>query len=180
MEGTSTDVLVLLSSRPARITFPSLSSTFSSPPPPSSPLNLLHSLSPFSSSPPLPLLFPLLLLLLSLFSPLSYPILFLPILLFLCLLPSLKDGYLSPSQLSLAKQQLYFLLKEVRKEAVPLVDAFDLPDEILNSVLGRYDGDVYTHLYEWAQKAPRNKKPVRQVCMDCSHCCVTTRKYPHE
>ena len=111
---------------------------------------------------------------------LSYPILFLPILLFLCLLPSLQDGYLSPSQLSLAKQQLYFLLKEVRKEAVPLVDAFDLPDEILNSVLGRYDGDVYTHLYEWAQKAPRNKKPVRQVCMDCSHCYVTTYKCPHE
>jgi len=94
--------------------------------------------------------------------------------------PSLQDGYLSPSQLSLAKQQLYFLLKEIRKEAVPLVDAFDLPDEILNSVLGRYDGDVYTHLYEWAQKAPRNKKPVRQVCMDCSHCYVTTHKYPHE
>ena len=67
---------------------------------------------------------------------------------------------MSPNQLSLAKQQMYSLLKEVRKEAVPLVDAFDIPDGILNSVLGRYDGDVYTHLYEWAQKAPRNMKQV--------------------
>lgn len=73
---------------------------------------------------------------------------------------SFQDGYLSPNQLSLAKQQLYSLFKEVRKEAVPLVDAFDFPDGMLNSVLGRYDGDVYTHLYEWAQKAPRNRKQV--------------------
>ena len=57
---------------------------------------------------------------------------------------------------------MYSLLKEVRKEAVPLVDAFDIPDGMLNSVLGRYDGDVYTHLYEWAQKAPRNMKQVWQ------------------
>ena len=55
---------------------------------------------------------------------------------------------------------MYSLFKEVRKEAVPLVDAFDFPDGMLNSVLGRYDGDVYTHLYEWAQKAPRNRKQV--------------------
>ena len=55
---------------------------------------------------------------------------------------------------------MYSLLKEVRREAVPLVDAFDIPDGMLNSVLGRYNGDVYTHLYEWAQKAPRNMKQV--------------------
>ena len=47
-----------------------------------------------------------------------------------------------------------------RREAIPLVDAFDIPDEILNSCLGSYDGDVYTRLYQWAQKAPRNKTEV--------------------
>lgn len=73
------------------------------------------------------------------------------------------DGYMSAAQLSLARQQLYSLLKAVRREAVPLVDAFDIPDEILNSALGRYDGDVYKHLYEWALKAPRNKKKVHDV-----------------
>ena len=60
----------------------------------------------------------------------------------------------------MARSSLYSLLAEVRREGVPLVDAFDVPDEILNSALGRYDGDVYTHLYQWAQRAPRNKKKV--------------------
>ena len=68
---------------------------------------------------------------------------------------------MTSDQISLVRKQLYSLLQVVRKEAVPLVDAFDIPDEILNSVLGRYDGNVYTHLYEWALKAPRNKKQVR-------------------
>lgn len=47
-----------------------------------------------------------------------------------------------------------------RKEAVPLVDAFDNKDELLCSVLGRYDGDVYNHMYQWALKCPRNKSEV--------------------
>ncbi len=72
-----------------------------------------------------------------------------------------QDGYLSSLQVALAKEQLYVLLRLLRREAVPLVDAFDYPDEMLNSALGRYDGDVYTHLYNWAQQDPRNKK---QVC----------------
>ena len=67
---------------------------------------------------------------------------------------------MTSDQVSLIRKQLYTLLQVIRKEAVPLVDAFDIPDEILNSVLGRYDGNVYTHLYEWALKAPRNKKQV--------------------
>ena len=48
----------------------------------------------------------------------------------------------------------------IRREAVPLVDAFDIPDAVLNSALGRYDGDVYTDLYERALKSPRNKSEV--------------------
>ena len=74
--------------------------------------------------------------------------------------PCLQDGYMTSDQVGLARGQLYSLLSTVRKEAVPLVDAFAFPDKILNSALGRYDGDVYTHLYQWAQKAPRNKKKV--------------------
>lgn len=75
---------------------------------------------------------------------------------------------MTPHHISLVRQFLYSLLADVRKEAVPLVDAFDIPDEILNSALGRYDGDVYTHLYLWAQRAPRNKKKVclhKIVCL---------------
>lgn len=67
---------------------------------------------------------------------------------------------MTSDQVSLARSKLYLLLKEVRKEAVPLVDAFEFPDVVLNSALGRYDGDVYNHLYQWALKAPRNKSKV--------------------
>ena len=48
----------------------------------------------------------------------------------------------------------------IRREVVSLADAFDIPDAVLNSALGQYDGDVYRNLYEWAQKAPRNKSEV--------------------
>lgn len=44
-----------------------------------------------------------------------------------------------------------------RKDAVPLVDAFDFTDQSLNSALGSYDGQVYQRLYEWAQKSPTNQ-----------------------
>ena len=67
---------------------------------------------------------------------------------------------MTPDHISLAQSLLYSLLGDIRREAVPLVDAFDVPDEILNSALGRYDGDVYCHLYEWAQRAPHNRKKV--------------------
>lgn len=75
----------------------------------------------------------------------------------------ITGGYMTPDHISLARSLLYSLLADIRREAVPLVDAFDVPDEILNSALGRYDGDVYRHLYEWAQRAPRNKKKVHDV-----------------
>jgi acyl-CoA oxidase len=74
-------------------------------------------------------------------------------------------------QVSLARDKLYSLLKEVRREAIPLVDAFDFPDSVLNSALGRYDGDVYNHLFQWAQKAPRNKKKVGQWLINPMICC---------
>lgn len=67
---------------------------------------------------------------------------------------------MTSEQVAMARDQLYLLLKQVRPEAVPLVDAFDFSDPMLNSALGRYDGDVYNHLYQWAQRAPRNKQQV--------------------
>ena len=72
---------------------------------------------------------------------------------------------MSHDQVTLAKDQLYQLLKEVRREAIPLVDAFDIPDRMLNSALGSYDGDVYNRLFQWALKAPRNKKKVVTILM---------------
>ncbi|KAJ8735313.1 hypothetical protein PYW07_006933 [Mythimna separata] len=55
------------------------------------------------------------------------------------------------------------LLLKIRPNAVGLVDAFDLRDEILHSTLGSYDGRVYERLMEEALKSPLNKEPVNQA-----------------
>lgn len=51
-------------------------------------------------------------------------------------------------------------LKRVRTNAVGLVDSFDICDDMLNSTLGAYDGNVYERLLEEANKSPLNKEPV--------------------
>ena len=43
------------------------------------------------------------------------------------------------------------------------MDAFDYSDHLLNSVLGRYDGNVYEHLMKWAEKFPLNKNEVSGI-----------------
>ena len=70
------------------------------------------------------------------------------------------DNYMSSVQIDMVQEQVYKLLGVIRQEAVPLVDAFDHKDELLCSVAGRYDGDVYNSLYQWALKSPRNKSEV--------------------
>ncbi|KAJ9453660.1 putative peroxisomal acyl-coenzyme A oxidase 1.2 [Diplonema papillatum] len=49
------------------------------------------------------------------------------------------------------------VLAELRPDAVALVDAFDIPDRVLNSVLGRSDGNVYEALYANARDSSLNK-----------------------
>jgi acyl-CoA oxidase len=50
------------------------------------------------------------------------------------------------------------LLSEIRPDAVALVDAFGWKDSSLLSALGRYDGNVYEALYEYARQNPMNKE----------------------
>lgn len=52
------------------------------------------------------------------------------------------------------------LLAEIRPNAVGLVDAFDFSDHLLGSILGRYDGNVYPKLYDWALNSPLNQTSV--------------------
>ena len=53
------------------------------------------------------------------------------------------------------------LCREIRKDAVPLVDSFNLPDFLINSPFGRYDGDVYTHYFNKvvSSNPPTNPAP---------------------
>lgn len=45
------------------------------------------------------------------------------------------------------------LCKVVRKDAVPLVDSFNFSDFLVNSPLGRYDGNVYEHYFRMVNTA---------------------------
>lgn len=55
----------------------------------------------------------------------------------------LESGFLSPAQAGLAREAQYQVLRELRPDAVALVDAFAIPDYVLDSSLGRFDGNVY-------------------------------------
>lgn len=67
-----------------------------------------------------------------------------------------ESEHLTSSQARLLRIQLYSLLKEIRPNAVNLVDAFLIPDNLLSSALGRYDGKVYETMIDWASKEPLN------------------------
>lgn len=67
---------------------------------------------------------------------------------------------MTAAQINALEEKLYSLYAELRPEAVALVDAFDFHDKALNSILGRYDGNVYEHMFEWAKRSPLNKTEV--------------------
>ncbi len=69
----------------------------------------------------------------------------------------LSSGYLAPAQHALVRERVLDLLAELRPQAVSLVDAFAQPDFLLNSALGRYDGNVYESLVKFAQAEPLNE-----------------------
>lgn len=52
------------------------------------------------------------------------------------------------------------VLSKIRPNAVGFVDGFDIPDRVLNSALGAYDGNVYERIFAETQKSPLNKEPV--------------------
>lgn len=85
----------------------------------------------------------------------------------------MEDDYASRQQVSLIRQQQYALLRELRPDAVALVDGFGFEDYLLNSALGRKDGDVYRSLLEMAKRSPFNAteegpawKPVLEARMN--------------
>lgn len=68
----------------------------------------------------------------------------------------LSSGYINASQHALLRNQVYSLLAQVRPQAVALVDSLAVPDHLLNSELGRYDGNVYPNLVRFASREPIN------------------------
>ncbi|XP_005056032.1 PREDICTED: peroxisomal acyl-coenzyme A oxidase 1 [Ficedula albicollis] len=74
----------------------------------------------------------------------------------------LQAGILTSAQITQVSQHVKELLAVIRPNAVALVDSFDFHDVHLGSVLGRYDGNVYENMFEWAKKSPLNKTQVHE------------------
>jgi acyl-CoA oxidase len=53
-------------------------------------------------------------------------------------------------------------LKKLRSNAIGIVDGFDIPDEVLGSVLGANDGNVYDRLLDAAKLSPLNQEDVNK------------------
>lgn len=67
---------------------------------------------------------------------------------------------------------------QVRPNAIALVDSFNHTDHYLGSVLGRYDGDVYTHVYMEAMKDPFNNADVIGGYKDYIQPIIKQQKFP--
>ncbi|XP_076826060.1 peroxisomal acyl-coenzyme A oxidase 2-like [Clavelina lepadiformis] len=74
----------------------------------------------------------------------------------------ITNGCLNSAQCDIAHDTEVYLLGILRPDAVGIVDAFDFTDDILQSCLGAYDGNVYERLFEWAKEAPMNRTEVHQ------------------
>ncbi|XP_077019999.1 peroxisomal acyl-coenzyme A oxidase 1 isoform X2 [Tamandua tetradactyla] len=74
----------------------------------------------------------------------------------------LQGSIMTEFQITQVDQRIKKLLTVIRPDAVALVDAFDFKDLTLGSVLGRYDGNVYENLFEWAKQSPLNKTEVHK------------------
>ncbi|CEP17474.1 hypothetical protein [Parasitella parasitica] len=72
----------------------------------------------------------------------------------------LQYEYFTPAQIEFVRSSVNKLCAEVREQAIPLVDSFNLSDYIINSPLGRKDGNVYVHYFEQVKRSnPQGEHP---------------------
>lgn len=72
----------------------------------------------------------------------------------------LAVGYFSASQVQVIQSQVLKLCQNLRPQAVNLVDSFGFTDYVINSPLGRYDGDIYRAYFDLVrQNNPQETRP---------------------
>ncbi|KAI7903394.1 acyl-CoA dehydrogenase/oxidase C-terminal [Cokeromyces recurvatus] len=72
----------------------------------------------------------------------------------------LEYEYFTPKQIEFIRSKVNTFCKDVRDQAIPLVDSFNLTDYIINSPLGRKDGNVYVHYFDQVKRSnPQGKHP---------------------
>jgi acyl-CoA oxidase len=81
----------------------------------------------------------------------------------------LECDYMNGTQSHSLSEQVRILMKQVRQQSVPLVDAFNYTDALVNSPFGRYDGDMYTHYFERVKRNPVNTMGVMPYYKEILH-----------
>ncbi|RIB15097.1 hypothetical protein C2G38_2193207 [Gigaspora rosea] len=66
----------------------------------------------------------------------------------------LEEGYFGKDQANIVENAYFRMCKELRKEIIPLVDAWGYPDFVLQAPLGKFDGDVYKEYFNTVRAAP--------------------------
>jgi acyl-CoA oxidase len=56
----------------------------------------------------------------------------------------LEYGHLTSEQSATIRRAFLDCCADLRKDAVPLVDAWGFPDFVIKAPIGRYDGDIYS------------------------------------
>ncbi|KAF9281751.1 fatty-acyl coenzyme A oxidase [Mortierella alpina] len=64
----------------------------------------------------------------------------------------LQYRYFTPSQMDFVRAQVNVFCREVRQEYIPLIDAFNYSDYMINSPLGVYDGNVYEKYFDLVKR----------------------------
>eukprot|EP01100_Stratorugosa_tubuloviscum_P001023 TRINITY_DN122_c0_g1_i2.p1 TRINITY_DN122_c0_g1~~TRINITY_DN122_c0_g1_i2.p1 ORF type:complete len:670 (+),score=329.37 TRINITY_DN122_c0_g1_i2:54-2063(+) len=72
----------------------------------------------------------------------------------------LTINFIIGEQVDLIRNQIRYLVNSLRPHVIALTDAFNFPDYLLATPLGRYDGNVYEHLFQLAKQNPMNSKDV--------------------
>lgn len=88
----------------------------------------------------------------------------------------LESGYVTAEQSAMLRHEARNLTRLLRPNALALVDSYGYEDYLLNSAIGKKDGDVYNNLLNAARYAPFNAteegpgwKPVLQTLLDPTH-----------
>ncbi|KAF9360290.1 acyl-Coenzyme A oxidase [Mortierella sp. NVP85] len=68
----------------------------------------------------------------------------------------MEEGYFDGSHAKLIRQLFLDQCKALRKDAVPLIDAWAIPDYILKAPIGKYDGNIYPAYFSTVNAAQKS------------------------
>ncbi|EGG18374.1 acyl-CoA oxidase [Cavenderia fasciculata] len=72
----------------------------------------------------------------------------------------LRSGFLLPKHIDTIRGLIPYLLRQLRPDALPLVEAFEVSDLALASAIGRSDGKAYETLFNLVKSQPFNQPKV--------------------